>query len=269
MTAGQAWVSLAVVIRETLVVLRTQTVQLGSAIVVEDEVVTRALIVGALRAAGLEVRALGRARDLLSPDSLDGVDLVLLDIELPDGDGYELARWVRERSEAGIIFLSRRSDPKDRVHGLDLGGDDFIVKPPDLDELLARVRAVLRRRRSSPKTATEPAPSASSQQRITFDGWSYDPDRFAIASPSGATMTLTLGEAGVLGQLIAARGRVVARDTLREALSGPEASSPRSLDVIVHRLRRKLGEGGSVAPRILLTVHGVGYRLGVDDVLGD
>lgn len=235
----------------------------ASVIVVEDEPVTLALIEGWLRAAGHVVFGLDRAAKLLRFDGIAEVDLVLLDIELPDGDGYSLARWVRERSEAGIIFLSRRSEPRDRVRGLDLGADDFIVKPPDLDELLARVRAVLRRR--PPLLPDRPARPTPKRGRLTFDGWVFDSEAYAIVSESGAAMALTLGEACVLEHLLAARGRVVPRDTLRASLSRCEASgSPRSLDVVIHRLRKKLGEGGSVFPRILLTVHGVGYKLGVE-----
>jgi two-component system torCAD operon response regulator TorR len=236
----------------------------ASVLVVEDEPVTLALIEGWLRAAGHVVFGLDRAKGLLDFERIDDIDLVLLDIELPDGDGFSLARWVRERSEAGIIFLSRRCDPHDRVRGLDLGGDDFIVKPPDLDELLARVRAVLRRRQPSSLThgASPPTPKP---ERITFEGWSFSPQDYNIVSESQNSTPLTPGEVCVLGQLLAAGGRVVPRDTLRASLSRCESSSSlRSLDVVIHRLRRKLGEGGSVVPRILLTVHGVGYRVGVD-----
>jgi len=240
----------------------------ASVIVVEDEPVTLALIEGWLRAAGHNVFGLDRAEGLLAFDRLHQVDLVLLDIELPDGDGYALARWLRERSQAGIIFLSRRTDPQDRVRGLDLGGDDFIVKPPDLDELLARVRAVLRRRRPSQTNGS--APTSPQTRRVTFEGWSFDHEGYAVVSESGAAMTLTAGEACVLERLLEARGRVVPRDTLRASLSRCESSSsPRSLDVVIHRLRRKLGEGGNVVPRILLTVHGVGYRLGVEVTASD
>src|SRR5262245_39232705 len=154
----------------------------SSVIVVEDDPVTCRLIVEWLRAAGHDARGLSRAQELLSLEQLDQVDLLVLDIELPDGDGYELARWARQRSEVGIIFLSRRSEAKDRVYGLDLGGDDFIVKPPDLDELLARVRAVLRRKR--PERPREPAAPPHHNGRLAFDAWAFDPARYALESAS-------------------------------------------------------------------------------------
>lgn len=222
-------------------------------IVVEDEPVTRALFGGCLRQAGFEVVCLETAAGLRSLAPLEPIDLALLDIELPDDDGFNLATWLRARSEAGIIFVSRRSAAVDRVRGLELGGDDFLVKPPDVDELLARVRAVLRRR------------ARVADRVVRFDGWAFDPERFAITAPHGLVTTLTQGEAAVLAAIIGARGRVVARDALRKLLADePTHGNARSLDVLVHRLRKKLGEGGNVVPRVLLTVHGVGYRLGVD-----
>lgn len=265
MTPGSGWAILAQVNRETVAVQGVDMFPKESVIVIEDEPVTRALVVGWLRAAGLEVHGLDRAQGLFRLERLDHVALVVLDIELPDGDGFGVARWVRERSEAGIIFLSRLSEPSDRVRGLDLGGDDFIVKPPDPDELLARVRAVLRRRRLLPASATTEAPAArAAPKRVTFDGWTFDADRFVVTAPVGAATVLTPGETCVLEHLVAAGGRVVSRQVLSAALSGRESNgNARSLDVVVHRLRKKLGEGGNVLPRVLVTVHGIGYRLGV------
>jgi len=231
-------------------------------IVVEDEPVTRALLSGCLSAAGLAVTAFAGASGLAAHEALDAVDLFLLDIELPDGDGFALGEWLRARSEAGIIYLTRRADARDRVRGLDLGGDDYIVKPPDLDELLARVRAVLRRRRPHASLAV-PA-DAPADAPLAFAGWRFDPRAFTLLAPTGAAAALTPGEASVLGLLAGAGGRAVSREALSQALAGEPGSNPRSLDVLVHRLRKKLGEGGNVAPRILLTVHGVGYRLGVE-----
>ncbi|MCC6620523.1 MAG: response regulator transcription factor [Deltaproteobacteria bacterium] len=232
--------------------------QLVTVIVVEDEPVTRALISGTLRAAGFDVIGLATAAELRASGALDKADLVLLDIELPDGDGLELAAWLRQRSEAGIIFVSRRTATVDRVRGLELGGDDFIVKPPDVDELVARARAVLRRRRRGEPSAPPVHPAA----RVRFGGWIFDPSRFELTSPAGQPVPLTTGEAGVLSALARAGGQVVARAALQEMLAGEGgAAASRSLDVLVHRVRKKLGEGGAVVPRVLLTVHGVGYRL--------
>lgn len=232
----------------------------ASVVVVEDEPVTSALLRGCLTAAGLAVTCFEGAQGLKSFAGIAEVDLVLLDIELADGDGFGLAEWVRARSEAGIIYLSRRADPRDRVRGLDLGGDDYIVKPPDIDELVSRVRAVLRRRRATP--------IGTRLDGWSFAGWRFDARRFELRSPEGAVAPLTQGEAGVLRVLVMARGDVVAREALNEALAVDGAPNPRSLDVLIHRLRKKLGEGGNVVPRVLLTVHGVGYRIGAEVTLG-
>jgi len=232
----------------------TRPSQEAAVIVVEDEPVTAALFAGCLRAAGLAPVCLGSGAALRGSPEVARADLVLLDVELPDEDGYTLAAWLRQRSDAGIIFVSRRGSPVDRVRGLELGGDDFIVKPPDLDELIARVRAVLRRR-GNPK-AQAPGPR--------FAGWTFDPERFELRSPDDRLTPLTRGEAAMLAALVRARGAVVSRAELHAEVARDEPAASRSLDVLVHRVRKKLGEGGSVVPRALLTVHGIGYRLAID-----
>lgn len=241
-------------------------------LVVEDEPVTGALLVACLEEAGFHALLAedgAAARAALS----DGpIDLVLLDVELPGEDGFRLAPVLRARSDVGIIFVTRRAAVIDRVVGLEIGGDDYIVKPPDPRELVARVRAVLRRRDEAARAAHEGAasgpmphaPAHASPASRRFGGWSLDHERRCLLSPRGEEVPLTGGEIAILAALLDAEGRAVARDALAEALQGAGAGGhPRTLDMLVHRIRRKLGEGGAVIPRLLLTVHGVGYRIGV------
>ncbi|WP_428264932.1 response regulator [Haliangium sp.] len=227
-------------------------------LVVEDEPVTRALLVAYLERAGYRVSPAvdGDAMRAVLRD--DPAELILLDIGLPGEDGFELASSTRAASGPGIIFVTRRADIIDRVVGLELGGDDYIVKPPDMRELLARVKAVLRRRGAPPPP--RPAPAV---QR--FAGFSFDRERRSLVSPRGEVIALTTGEMTILIALLEAGGRVVPRGEIIKALQTAGANgSTRSLHVLVHRLRAKLGEGGAIAPRILLTVRHVGYRIAAE-----
>lgn len=233
-------------------------------VVVEDEPVTRSMIAAYLEGAGYLVSAVGDVRSLHDLVARGGVDLVLLDVELPDEDGFSAAAALRARSNAGLIFVTRRTDLTDRVVAFEIGADDYVVKPPEMRELLARVRAVLRRRDDAGHGA-RPSPPPAGASVLRFGEWVLDEQRHCLVGPSREPIAVTRGERAILAALIEARGHVVRRQTLAAALGvAASRAGARSLDVLVHRLRRKLGEGGTIEPQILLTVHGVGYRLGVD-----
>lgn len=217
-------------------------------LVLEDEDVTRALLVAHLQREGFLVSQAWDGATMRAVLDEREVDVVLLDVELPGENGFELVKLVRG---AGVIFLTRRAGLEDRVLGLELGGDDYMVKPPEIRELIARIRALLRRRS---------APSISGV--IRFGEWSLHPERRSLSSTTGAHSLLSPAEVALLTTLAAARGDVVTREKLLEVLSTLDVGGG-SLDVLIHRLRRKLGEGGAVAPQILLTVYGKGYRIGV------
>lgn len=222
-------------------------------VVVEDEPVTRTLLTRHLESAGYRVSPAEDARSLRAVLGVGDVDLVLLDVELPGEHGFQIGAVLRATSNVGLIFVTRRADVLDRVVGLELGADDYITKPPDMRELVARVRAVLRRREKTARPLTR------------FGGFHLDRARCCLIDRAGSETALTRGEIAILVPLLEATGRVVRRPELAEALAAAaQTSNERSVDVLVHRLRRKLGEGGSVEPRVLLTVHGVGYRLVVD-----
>ena len=228
-------------------------------VVVEDEPVTRSLLAAHLRKGGYRVSSLDRADALPAMIADGGVDLVLMDIELPGEDGLASGASLRATSpEIGLIFVTRRSDVVDRVVGLEIGADDYVTKPPEMRELLARVKAVLRRRATSGSYPAAPADVS----KWGLGSWRLDASRACLVDADGEEVAVTRGEQIVLESLLAAEGRVVPRRELIESLSRHlGATNPRSVDVLVHRIRRKLGEGGPIEPRIILTVHGVGYRV--------
>lgn len=216
---------------------------------------TRSLLAAYLERAGHRVSAVEDGAQL---DAVLPADLVIMDLELPGEHGFVLTRKLRASSTIPIIIVTRRAAAGDRVLGLELGADDYVVKPPEMDELLARVKNLLWRTRSS-----TPTPTTTDGEMRRFGEWALDRTRQSLVSRDEQAVPLTLAELQVLSALLDARGTIVPRSALIEALGGGSEDRSRSLDVIMNRLRRKLGEGGPVVPRIILTVHGVGYRLGV------
>ncbi|PKU24859.1 response regulator [Telmatospirillum siberiense] len=188
----------------------------------------------------------------------ESVSLVLLDVNLPGEDGFTLARELRGRSSVGIIMITGRSDLIDRVVGLEVGADDYIAKPFPLRELLARIKALLRRLHPAPV-----APASDAPAPVRFDGWVLNPQRQELTAPDGASVGLTTMEYAILFRLASPPGQTVSRQDLYEALKGRDWSPlERSIDVHVGNLRRKL-EADGLYPRLIKSVHGVGYRLAV------
>ena len=180
----------------------------------------------------------------------DLVNLVILDLKLPDEDGLTLARWLRENSRVGIIILSGRGETLDRIIGLELGADDYLPKPFDLRELLAQVKSVLRRVSAGP--AERPATPRS---RARFAGWELDLLSREFLSPSDKEVSLTTGEFDLLATFVKNPNDVLSRDQLCNREAGP---SGRMIDVQVGRLRRKI-EDDPENPAIIKTVRGCGY----------
>jgi DNA-binding response OmpR family regulator len=178
-------------------------------------------------------------------------DLVILDLMIPKIDGYELCRRVRgEGIRTPILILTARSEEVDRVRGLDLGADDYVVKPFSVAELLARIRAILRRAR----------PETSLPDHLQFDDVSVDFERFEAAK-AGQSLKLSRKEFGVLRLLAARAGQVVTRNDLLDEVWGHESfPTTRTVDNHIASLRAKL-EDDPAQPRHLITVHGVGYKL--------
>jgi two-component system, OmpR family, response regulator len=186
---------------------------------------------------------------------LGGTDLVVLDLCLGQEDGLDLLREIRSRSDVPVIIITgHRRDEIDRVIGLELGADDYLTKPFNLRELLARIRAVLRR-----SDVGRPAPARDPERsRFIFCGWQLDCRMRRLTDPAGAAVTLTKGEYALLLAFLNAPQRPLSREHLLQATRVHEDVFDRSIDVQILRLRRKLERDPS-APRVIQTERGVGY----------
>ena len=220
-------------------------------IVVEDDPVTRSMIAGYFIDHNFDVVEAGSCADCRQALKAR-VDLVFIDVSLPDGDGFELAKEVQTASNAGIIFVTRRDTEVDRILGLELAGDHYVTKPINLRDLLARARAVLRRRAMERK-------SARARSAIAFGDWVIDLTRRELTGLDGKSIALTRAEFDLLAALVGADGRPLSRDYLIEVVSNRQADvDVRTVDALIARLRRKLV--GGTQP-VIGTVTGIGYKL--------
>ncbi len=226
---------------------------LGVILVVEDDDAIRRGVVDMLRYNGYRVHEAADGRRGLDLALSVDADLVLLDIMMPGMDGTEvLTELRRTRPAQPVIFLTARGEEEDRVRGLRLGADDYVVKPFGIEELLARIEAVLRR---SPSRPSGLAP-------VTIAGRTIDFDRREAVLPSGARRTLTEREAEVIGYLAAHAGRAVSRDELLQRVWGldPRGTHTRTVDMTVARIRETLDDDPA-SPQVIQTVRGRGYML--------
>jgi DNA-binding response OmpR family regulator len=219
-------------------------------LVVEDEAKIARLVADYLRHAGFEVTVAGDGEVALASARRAKPDLVVLDLGLPGRDGLDVARTLRRTSGVPIVMLTARGDETDRIVGLELGADDYVVKPFSPKELVARVRAVLRRT----ETAREGGPEVLRAADVELDL----PRMRATAG--GRPVELTPTEFQLLAVLVREPGRVFTRSQLLDAVHGVAFESyERAIDAHVKNIRKKL-EPTPGRPRYLLTVHGVGYR---------
>ena len=232
-------------------------------VVVDDDAGVRTLLTRILRECGYEVTGARDGTELQSIMGAGRIDLILLDIMLPGDSGIDLCRMIRDQSRVPIIMISARGQESDRVAGLDVGADDYIAKPFGRSEVLARVRAVLRRMRDPHTPLDAPVP-----ERFEFASWQYHARRRELIAPSGAEVDLTAAEQDWLLALLRNPQRMIGRERLLElSRSRIGSSTDRSIDVLVSRLRRKLGDGRKMRP-LIRTVRGVGYMLAADVVVG-
>jgi len=225
-------------------------------ILVEDDPPLRRLTARALQEQGYAVRTAATAPEMWIALQTPA-DLIVLDIMLPGTNGIDLCRQIRRENDIPIIFISARGSEEDRVLGLELGADDFLPKPFGTRELIARVRAVLRRR-SGNGFETE-----KGRNEARFDGWSLSYARRELRSPEGALVDLTGAEFDLLSTFIGQSQRVIGRERLIELSRMRLAdSSDRSIDVLVSRLRRKLSATDKPPP--IVTVRGIGYMFKAD-----
>jgi DNA-binding response OmpR family regulator len=229
--------------------------QTARIVVVEDDHVMRRMVLDYLEDHNMRgVSASGR-QELARNFAESEPDLVILDLRLDQEDGLDLLREIRTRSDVPVIIITGdRRDEIDRVVGLELGADDYITKPFSLRELLARIRAVLRRQEAG-RTMVQRDPERG---RCRFGGWQLDRRIRRLTDPSGGRVTLTKGEYALLTAFLDAPQRPLSREHLLQATRVHEDIFDRSIDVQILRLRRKL-EPDPSAPRIIQTERGVGY----------
>jgi len=222
---------------------------MAAILLVDDEPAIRESLAFALRRDGFEVEEATTLREARS--LADGADLVILDLVLPDGSGLPFLRSLRERSDVPVIVLTSRDEETDRLVGLELGADDYVLKPFSPREVAARVRAVLRRASKSAQTEDKP---------IRAGALSLDTSR-RKAAIADRELGLSRTEFNLLALFLRSPGRVFERSQILESVWGSDVVvGDRTVDVHVKALRRKIEEAGG-DPRVLETVRGVGYRL--------
>ena len=226
-------------------------------LLVEDEPSISEPLAGHLRREGFEPIVAASLADARTAFGAREPDIVLLDVMLPDGDGRDLCRELRARSDVVIVMLTARGEELDRVVGLELGADDYVVKPFSARELVARIRAIQRRGRQ---------PNAR-RSSITIGDLTLDPAA-RIVTKDGAPIDLTVKEFDLLHLLMARAGEVVGREEIMDEVWDPHWFGPtKTLDVHISWLRKKIEDGVSDA-RYITTVRGVGFRFAAPD-MGD
>ena len=219
-------------------------------LVVEDETDIARIICNALDDYGFRWDHAATGRRCLQAAQQQPPDLAIVDLGLPDMDGMEVIRQLQDASPCAVIILTGRNDVTDRVLGLELGADDYLVKPFEPRELIARVRSILRRYlRSADDTPAAPGSAL-------FSGWRFDASRHGLTAPDGRDVSISAAEATMLLALLRNPNRILTR----EQLIGERNVDPydRSIDVRISRLRRKL-EDDPQNPRLIKTVYGAGY----------
>jgi len=227
--------------------------------IVDDEHDITQLLASYLQNQGYRVTQLHSGRALLALMPSDAPALVLLDLGLPGEDGFSIARQLREHWRCGLVIVTGRGDSIDKVVGLEVGADDYVTKPFDLRELLARIKAVLRR--MTPVDALAPAPIEQRADMFRFAGWQLDAGARRLLDAQERETTLTTGEFDLLCTFVRHPGRVLSRDFLLEQTRGRDGGPfDRTIDVQVGRLRKKL-EADVDDPQIIKSVRGAGYIL--------
>jgi two-component system phosphate regulon response regulator OmpR len=229
-------------------------------LVVDDDAKTRQMLSRYFEGEGFRVTTASDGAAMRERMASTPVDLVLLDLVLPGEDGLQLAREIRACSDIGIIMVTGRSDVVDTVVGLEVGADDYVAKPFQLREVLARVKSVLRRTRPATATIT-PERVPVQEETIRFDGWQLDVPRRQLTSPDRSDVPLTTGEFDLLLALARNPGRVLDRDRLMDLTRGRDWEVfDRSIDAQIARLRKKI-ERDPRQPVLIKSVRGVGYVL--------
>lgn len=227
-------------------------------LVVDDHREIREALRDYLSRHGFRVSCAASAAEARQLVARAGIDLAVLDVMMPGEDGLSLCRDLRAAHDMPVIFLTAMAEDTDRIVGLELGADDYLVKPFNPRELLARIRAVLRRWHAMPPNRPKLA------QRVRFDRWTLEPAQRELRAADGDIVSLSTAEYGLLEVFLSHPGVVLSRDQLLELARGREAKAfDRSVDIQVSRLRRKIEEDPA-APRLIKTDWGGGYYLAVE-----
>jgi two-component system, OmpR family, response regulator len=214
-------------------------------LVVDDEPTVRELLAATLRFAGFTVTSAATGSEAVAAAEREAPDLVLLDVMLPDLDGFEVVRRLRARAQVPVLFLTARDAPEDKVNGLTLGGDDYVTKPFNLEELIARIRAILRR-------------TGGTAGLLVCGDLTLDPDGHLVRR-GDAPIRLSPTEFRLLHYLMRHAGRVVSKAQILDQVWHYDfGGDPSIVDTYISYLRRKVDTGD---PKLLHTVHGVGYVL--------
>ena len=227
----------------------------GTVAIVEDDPGIRDLVVALLQREGFDVRAYCGSAGLLATGSLERIDCLILDLMLPGEDGLDICRMLRAQwPRLPILIVTAKDDPIDRIVGLELGADDYLAKPFNSRELLARLRSIIRRTRD-----IAVVPTGGMGENFRFNGWLLRVAPRDLLDPEGKPVTLTTGEFDLLNALVQNAQRILSREFLIDwTRGGFAAPTDRVIDVQIGRLRRKLGDDPR-EPAMIRTVRGDGY----------
>ncbi|WP_025661461.1 response regulator transcription factor [Rhizobium sp. IBUN] len=222
-------------------------------LVVDDDPHIRKMLQRYFEHEGYKVTCVATGREMRLVQSARPFDIVLLDLVLPDQDGIDLAREIRSVSNVPIMILTGREDVVDRVVGLEVGADDYVVKPFHLREVHARLKSILRRSQTGRK------PVSNSDGVLVFEGWRLDSGKRKLLNPENVEVELSTGEFEMLDAFVRNAGRVLSRDVLMDLTRHRERNPfDRSIDTQISRLRRKI-EIDPARPKLIISIRSAGY----------
>jgi DNA-binding response OmpR family regulator len=225
----------------------------------DDDAAVRQMVAEYLGQNDIRVTAVANGAELTAAMARDTVDLVILDLRLHGEDGMTIARRLREESAIPILMLTGRAEEADRVMGLELGADDYLTKPFSPRELLARIRALLRRAKAQASVAD----AIAKVRAYRFGGWELNIGLRKLKNPKGETVDLTNGEFRILAAFLSSPQRVLSRDQLLDLSRTHNAEVyDRAIDIQILRLRRKI-EADAAKPKFIVTERGMGYVFNV------
>jgi two-component system OmpR family response regulator len=228
-------------------------------VVVDDEPELRALVAEYLGRFGYDVATAADGSEMDTCVAAAMPDLLILDVTMPGESGFEIARRIRARSDVPILMLTAADDVVDRVVGLELGADDYVIKPFDLRELRARIQAVLRRKTRQVPPSPTPLPEKSSTATVQFGDFQLDIDGRRLLQPDGEQLELTAMEFDLLVAFARNPNRVLSRERLLDIAHNRDTEPfDRSIDVRIARIRRKV-ERDPAKPQLIKTIRGAGY----------